>query len=127
MKNGFDYIKTKNGVWKIKTSDVGNKYFECIIEGVTCTVFEGSKYWEDNKKTISSDPVDLADALVMVPQGQLPSTMDKNLLKDEEWVKSFVKNIKEKGYHYYLSAWDSRSNLNKFAELTTKGLVFLWD
>ena len=47
--------------------------------------------------------------------------------KDEEWVKSFIKNIKEKGYHYYLSAWDSRSNLNKFAELTAKGLVFLWD
>lgn len=121
-----EYIKTTSGVWKIKWASDVNRYFECRIDGMTMTVFEGSNFWKQNEKGISTDLVDLADALVMVQPGYLPVTMDKNLLKDEKWVNSFIKKIKEEGYHYFLSSWDECSNLRKFGELTTKGFRYLF-
>ena len=121
------YIKTKNGVWKIKNSDFGYKYFECNIEGVSCTVAEGSTYWNDNKENISSDIIELGDVLVVAEPNTKPRILDLEVLRNEEFVQQCIKDIRENKTHYYISCWDSRSNLNKFAELTPKGIMYLWD
>ena len=120
-----EYIKTKSGVWRIKRSDTADKYFECSIEGMTFTIFEGSKFWDENKTSISKDLISLGDVLVVVQPDDKTTAEDINLLRDENNIKEYLKNIR-KGYHYYLSAWDDRSNLKKFAELTTKGVCYLF-
>lgn len=127
MDNLEQFIRTKSGVWKIKVSDAGNPYFECKIDGISFTVFEGSKYWEDNAKTLSKDLIELGDCLVVNNPAKTPYTENIEMLKNENFVKEAIENIRKYGCHYYLSIWDDRCNLNKFAELTTKGVMYLFD
>lgn len=124
-KNLNEYVKTKNGVWQVKYDIDGDRYFECTVDSLKYTISEVSDYWKDNVLKTTSNILDVADVLVMVQPGYLPKTMSVDLLKDEKWVNSFVKKIREEGYHYFLSIWDNRYNLKKFAELTTKGIVYL--
>lgn len=126
MQTNGEYIRTKSGIWLIKLHFDGARYFECTVDGVSFTVFEDSQYWKDNMKKISTDIIELTDALVIRKPGETPEVKDPNLLKDETLLDEFIKNIKEKGYHYYLSIWDDGCSLKKFAELTTKGVQYLF-
>ena len=79
-KEKEEYIKTKSGVWLIKYASDVNKYFECKIDGMTMSVFEGSNFWKQSEIAISDDLISLCDALVMVQPKHTPKVMNIELL-----------------------------------------------
>lgn len=126
IQTNGEYIRTKSGIWLVKIHFDGARYFECTVDGVSFTVFEDSQYWKDNKKCISKNIEELTDVLVVASPGNTPEAVSPEKLKDESYLDQCIKNIREKGYHYYLSVWDDSCNLKKFAELTTKGIQYLF-
>lgn len=120
------YIKTKYGVYPIKLSGNGYKTFECNINGEDYNIFEGSEYWEQNYVNMSSDLIELADALIIKEPGHTPQPYPwkvKSYFEDPSWFNSFIRRIKEDGTKIYLGIWTAEGDLIRFAQLTEDGTI----
>lgn len=120
-----NYIKTKNGVYEIKQTQDGRRYFEYFDKTSYVTVFEESDYWKENVVKITKNLYQLADMLVVIQGNSKPKTLNLDYIVFETWYFSMIKNIKEKGSHYYLSMWNTNNDLIKFAELTANGFKYV--
>ena len=104
------YIRTKdNAIYEIVNGNI-------IIGNLEVQIDSRKAIEEGNIIAYSIDK--LCDCLVAVPPKgwtMNPFTLDINMLEEKDWV--IEEMMREKGYEFYLSIWNSEHNLIKVAKV----------